>query len=209
HQLFINQIDTIFNQLPKDLQKSFEFLVLHNLQESCKSGISFLTNGKDYMEIRDKQMAENLKWLVNNKFPNQKIIVWAHSEHVLKNKNFIKPVFSNEKWTNMGHFFTGDSLQNAQTYILGFNSKSGTAGRITNPKAYNVYSRKNNSFESWIADSTKYAFIDFKKFRGLNPMAMEYFNMKGKHHGYNEAVWTEVFDGIFYIRDMYPCEKVK
>lgn len=208
-QLFINQIDTIFNQLPKNLEGSFDFLLLQNLQESCKSSISFLSKGKDYMEIRDKQMAENLKWLVNYKFPNQKIIVWAHSEHVLKNKNLIKPIFSNENWTNMGHFFTRDSLLNAQTYILGFSSKSGTAGRITNPKSYNVSSRKNNSFESWIADSTKYAFIDFKKFRGLNPKSMEYFNMKGKHHGYNEAVWTEVFDGIFYIRDMYPCEKIK
>lgn len=208
HRLFINQIDTIFNQLPKSLAGNFEFLLLHNLQESCKSGISFLTKGKDYMEIRDRQMAENLKWLVNNKFPNQKIIVWAHSEHVLKNKNLIKPVFSNENWTNMGHFFTRDSLLNAQTYILGFSSKLGTAGRITNPKTYHVSSIKKNSFESWIADSTQFAFIDFKKYRGLNPKPMEYFNMKGKHHSYNEAVWTEVFDGIFYIRDMYPCEKI-
>ncbi|WP_162796221.1 erythromycin esterase family protein [Pedobacter namyangjuensis] len=209
HRLFINQIDTIFNQLPKSLEGSFEFLVLHNLQESCKSSISFLTKGKDYMEIRDRQMAENLKWLVNNKFPNQKIIVWAHSEHILKNKNLIKPVFSNENWTNMGHFFTRDSLLNSQTYILGFSSKLGTAGRITNPKTYNVSSLKKNSFETWIDDHTKYAFIDFKKIRGLSPKSTEYFNMKGKHHGYNEAVWIEVFDGIFYIRDMYPCEKIK
>ncbi|RZL19495.1 MAG: hypothetical protein EOO96_25965 [Pedobacter sp.] len=199
----------MFNQLSKDLQKSFEFSVLQNLQESCKSGISFLTKGKDYMEIRDLQMAENLKWLVNEKFPNQKIIVWAHNEHILKNKNLINPFFNNENWTNMGHFFTRDSLLNTQTYILGFNSRLGTAGRITNPKTYSVSSIKRNSFESWIDNSTEYAFFDFEKFRGLNQKSKEYFYMKGKHHSYNEAIWTEVYDGIFYIRDMYPCEKIK
>jgi len=207
HKLFISQVDSIFKQLPKKWEGSFELLVLHNLQESSKSGISFLTKGKDYMEIRDKQMSENLKWLVNQKFPNQKIIVWAHSAHILKNRDFIKPRLTNENWINMGHFFTRDSLLNQQTYIVGFSSKYGTAGRITNPKTYSVVSPAKNSFETWINDDTKYAFIDFKRFRDLNPNSLEYFNMKGKYHSYNEAVWTQVFDGIFYIKDMYPCEK--
>ena len=37
------------------------------------------------MEIRGRQMSENLKWLVNKKFPNQKIIVWAHNAPCEKN----------------------------------------------------------------------------------------------------------------------------
>lgn len=208
HQLFVNQIDTIFNQLPKNLEGRFELLVLQNLKESCRNGISFLTKGKDYMEIRDRQMSENLKWLINKKFPNQKIIVWAHSAHILKNRNLIKPVFSTENWTNMGHFFTRDSLLSEQTYILGFSSKFGTAGRITNPKTYNVVPPVRNSFETWIHNDIQYGFVDFKKFRDLNPKSKEYFNMKGKYHSYNEAVWTQVFDGVFYIRDMFPCDKI-
>ncbi|MFD0941326.1 erythromycin esterase family protein [Pedobacter boryungensis] len=205
--LFIKQIDTIFKQISKKWEGSFELLVLHNLQESSKNGISFLTKAKDYKELRDKQMAENLKWLVNQKFPNQKIIVWAHSAHILKNREFIKSKSSNENWTNMGHFFTRDSLLNQQTYIVGFSSKYGTAGRITIPNTYKVVLPIKNSFEDWMNDNIKYAFVDFKRFRNLNPNSFEYFNMKGKYHIYNEAVWTQVFDGIFYIKDMYPCEK--
>lgn len=209
HRLFISQIDTILKQLPKKLEGSFELLVLHNLQENSKSGISYLTKGKDYMEIRDKQMAENLKWLVNFKYPNQKIIVWAHNGHILKNKNLIKPVYNNENWTNMGSYLAEDTAFIKQTYILGFNSKQGTAGRITISKTYTVSQVKKNSFEDWVGKSSRYAFLDFKKFRELNPNSINYFNMKGNHHSYNEAIWTNVFDGIFYIRDMYPAEQIK
>jgi erythromycin esterase len=41
-----------------------------------------------------------------------------------------------------------------------------------------------------------------------NPNDNTYFNMKGIIHANQSAVWTNVYDGIFYIRDMYPCDKI-
>jgi erythromycin esterase len=35
---------------------------------------------------RDRGMGENLIWLATEQYPNQKIIVWAHNNHVLTNK---------------------------------------------------------------------------------------------------------------------------
>ena len=48
----------------------------------------------------------------------------------------------------MGEFFTKDSLLNNMTYVLGFNSKNGTAGPVVGTyhnKAYPVGKPKKNS----------------------------------------------------------------
>ncbi len=88
-------------------------------------------------------------------------------------------------------------------YILGFTSYQGTAGRIgRNP--YNVSSRK-NSFEGWLNPLYKYAFVDFSRFNQLYPGADEDFFMSGFGHGNMPGKWNHVFDGMFFIRDMYPC----
>ena len=42
---------------------------------------------------RDAQMADNFKWLFEHKFKGEKIIIWAHNFHTLKNCSYI---FSNE-----------------------------------------------------------------------------------------------------------------
>jgi erythromycin esterase len=34
------------------------------------------------LAIRDQAMAENVKWLVGENYPGQKIILWAHNGHV-------------------------------------------------------------------------------------------------------------------------------
>ncbi|MGF1923650.1 MAG: erythromycin esterase family protein, partial [Bacteroidia bacterium] len=167
---------------------------------------------KDYMDLRDRQMAANLKWLVDYKYPNRKVIVWAHNAHIFKNGNLIKPAkpaLNYDDWVSMGHFFTRDSALNKQTYILGFSSNRGTAGRISNSQKYQVLPPLPNGFENWFSNETNYAFVDFKKYRESNPKLLPYFNMKGKYHINNEAAWTSVFDGIFYIKDMYPCDKIE
>ena len=49
-----------------------------------KNSLSFYINKSVFSNIRDSQMAENLLWLSNNEFKNQKIIVWAASFHIVK-----------------------------------------------------------------------------------------------------------------------------
>ncbi|RZK04705.1 MAG: hypothetical protein EOO43_22255, partial [Flavobacterium sp.] len=153
--------------------------------------------------IRDKQMAENLKWLLKHKFPNEKIIVWAHNSHIVKHPEMMKD--TPLKWKNMGGVFTSDQKLHAQTYVLGFNSRTGTTGRINNDKKFSVNPPVDNSFETWIPDTTPYAFVDFKRFRLKNPKGRKPFYMKGLGHWEDILVWTDHFDGVFYIRDMYPC----
>lgn len=196
--------DTILNQLdgPKD---DFALMVTHSLKAFFKQ--TYLkADTKGSNEARDKQMADNLDWLVNKKYAGEKVIVWAANGHVMKNS---AASIQNEyyKRYTMGHLFTNDSANDRQTYILGFTSKQGTAGRLYS-KPYSLSPVKPNSLEAWIDKKITLGFIDFKPFRTAFPNFSDSFYMKGLW-GDNLANWTQVFDGVFYLRDMYPCEERK
>ncbi len=208
-QKFKGALEHIINELKLVDTSSFEMTLLKSLRANAESGIFNLSNNLDKsVEIRDRQMAENLKWLLKYKFPKQKIIVWAHNMHILKRPEVIKDsVWPLKK--NMGGIFTSDQKLHAQTYVLGFNSRTGTAGRINNSQKFSVKPPTENSFETWIPDSFHYAFVDFKRFRINNPREKEPFSMKGLGHGATNSVWTDHFDGVFYLRDMYPCTELK
>jgi len=171
--------------------------------------------GRDFWKesnARDKQMAENLKWLSKVKYPNQKIIVWAHSYHISKYNGHYPESFLNNA-TSMGGIFTTDTAIMNKTYILGFSSYEGTAGRIQSKK-YKLPKPPSYSFENWINTAYNFAFVDFKKYNLTWPGANEMFSMSASiktpgTHTSSQAVWTKVFDGVFYIKEMYACEDTK
>ena len=155
--------------------------------------------------IRDRQMADNLLWLIKNKYSGKKIIVWAANNHVSKkavnndinNEFMIKP---------MGEVFTSISSPAISIYSIGFTSLQGKAGRF-GEKHYTVPKFKTNSLESLVNEKNyDYGFIDFKN---LSNRSEEFF-MKGEmYHRYANADWGNIFDGVFYIKDMYFCDELK
>ena len=44
--------------------------------------IDINTGTVEYSNIRDKAMAENVKWLAEEAFPGEKIALWAHNSHI-------------------------------------------------------------------------------------------------------------------------------
>jgi erythromycin esterase len=165
-------------------------------------------NIKKYIQstqTRDRQMALNLLWLSTKKYPKEKIIVWAHNTHISKYDGNYNHSFLDKK-THMGSEF--DRLKDAslETYTIGFTSYEGTAGRLGNKNETKVKNPKANSFENWIDKNYNFAFVDFKKFNQDNTGAIPTFMMKGHRHNFNQkASWTKIFDGIFFIKEMYPC----
>lgn len=161
------------------------------------------------VNIRDIQMAENLKWLCKVKFPNEKIIVWAANFHTSKYMGHFKKKSLNDN-ISMATEFVKDMGLDTLTYSLGFTSYDGEAGRI-GTKTFTVDSPDKNGLETWIDKSINFAFIDFKKFNLLNPNFDKDFEMKScvsdnnVHKSY-PAQWNKMFDGVFFIRHMYPCK---
>lgn len=169
------------------------------------------TRPEDYWisyKARDGQMAANLKWLAENKYKGKKIMVWAHNSHISKYNGHYPEDFLNNLET-FGGIFTRDSIWNKQTYVLGFSSLQGTAGRLRFEKPYNIPEPKKNSFERWINPEYSYAFTDFKAYN--NNGKDEDFFMSGAVksrglHTHHKASWNRIFDGVFFIKDMYPCK---
>lgn len=164
-------------------------------------------------EIRDAAMAENLRYLVNEKYKDEKVIVWAANGHIMKHTDHIKTKRRNLDsviFDNMGTDFTEDSLLAEQTYVLGFTSYSGTAGRLWTP-SFDVEDPDENGLENWVPEHTSFGFIDFKKYNQEFGNPSTPFLMKGPAHftipeRFIKIPWNRVYDGIFFIREMYPVK---
>jgi erythromycin esterase len=179
--------------------------MMRSLQAYVQQHIYFARDGYEAETVRDKQMAENFLWLYRYKYPGQKIIIWAHNYHIAKNTFAAFPLRKYGKHYSMGNELA--KVLKDTMYILGFTSYGGKAGRVM-VKPFKVPAPKKNSIERWMAEQDPaYAFVDLKAYREANPADKPLFFMKGKFHRNAEAVWTDVFDGVFYIKQMYPCRR--
>jgi len=202
--LCLESLKTIRNQLNSEVTvDSFWVLVIDNLIQQTNDVLAKFKTGKYTLNGRDIQMSINLKWLIEKKFKDQKIIVWAASSHIAKFSNNI----DNRDLKNtetMGDHLVKTLTKSKKVYILGFTSLQGIAGRI-GMRPYDVHPLKKNSFESWINPLYRYAFLDFSDFNKKYPYSNEDFYMCGFGHVSLMAKWNNIYDGMFYIRDMYRC----
>ncbi len=200
----LQKIDSLFSS--RKVNRGFWRMAIENL-------LSYINLTPDN---RDRQMAKNLKWLATEAFPNQKIIVWAANGHIVRyTKKMSKQIGSrlgdrapNQIFKNMGTDFAKNKSLESQTYVLGFTSATGKAGRLGRG-TFKISPPKRNSFESWIPDSVQYGFVDFLLFNKHHPNYNKGFQLKGFTHMYypRNFAWNRAFDGIFYIKEMYPCNR--
>ncbi|HUS03600.1 MAG TPA: erythromycin esterase family protein [Chitinophagaceae bacterium] len=197
-------LTTIKKQADQKLNKSdYWWVIIENLLQENIEYQASKTNWRLSMNTRDRQMAVNLKWLAENKFPNDKIIVWAANYHIAK---YGDSTNKDKTLISMGNYFTRDSSLMNSTYIIGFTSYDGEAGRLGR-KDFSINKPRRNGFETWINESYDYAFIDFKRYTKLFPGKTEKFYLKGLFHISFITEWPKIFDGVFYIKKMYPCRK--
>lgn len=162
-------------------------------------------NDKGFNLERDKQMADNLIWLSNNKYYDEKIIVWAANAHVIKYEgvlNYTKRI--SYPYHSMGARFV--NIKNSpETYIIGFVSHNGVTNRLDANQKYDLAKPEKNGFENWINNNFDYAFVDFKKYNNSDSI-VEPFDMKiGIFNKSLKYPWNKTFDGIFFIRNMRLC----
>jgi erythromycin esterase len=192
----------INNQLLQaNRQSDYAFILIENCISYCQELISIYKDRKGESTIRDRQMAKNLAWLINNKFKNKKIIVWAANSHVIKG---YLTAFTSKfmKAPSMGSYFLKDSFLKERTYVLGFTGYSGSFGRATTGKEYRISKSKSNSLEAWLHNAKWMdCFIDF----GPIKSSSEVFNMNCFNWLHYKADWQNYFDGIIYVDNMIPC----
>ena len=166
--------------------------------------------------LRDKAMADNLKFLVTHPYKDAKVIVWAANTHVMKYtdqltskaKNFDQVI-----WHNMGTYFVQDPHWARQTYIMGFASYQGTIGRLgTVPGPAQLPDK--NGLETWIPADIAYGFLDFTPYnKQFNYPATAFLLKSPMHYTIPARIvkvpWNLVYDGLFFIRDTQATTKIE
>jgi erythromycin esterase-like protein len=167
--------------------------------------------------VRDKHMAERVKWLIDSLYKGEKIILWGASAHFARNminikRNLEPDDYGFYPYLQMGDWlytFYGDAF-----YSIAFTSASGKTGLIfpENHKFKKYEEIKSipkphvNSFEgiSFLTDQEA-LFCDLRlanEKTWLNTRFLAY------PFGYNQdfASWKKVLDAFYFIREMKPDE---
>ena len=159
------------------------------------------------INIRDRQMAENVEWYLN-RFPDRKVIIWTANIHGAKKIDQI--MYGKEPEPDLYKKFVllGEHLENAfpgQVYSLAFTSGDGSTGFY--------YA---NDSTAIMPDSTS---MEFR----LNQRGMEYgfCDLSQKKDwvdiGFNSIVfgdckpgkWARALDGVFFINENHKAHEIE
>ena len=159
------------------------------------------------INIRDRQMAENVEWYLN-RFPDRKVIIWTANFHGAKKIDQI--MYGKEPEPDLYKKFVllGEHLENAfpgQVYSLAFTSGDGSTGFF--------YA---NDSTAIMPDSTS---MEFR----LNQRGMEYgfCDLSQKKNWadmvFNSIVfgdckpgkWARALDGVFFINENHKAHEIE
>ncbi|UCS92402.1 erythromycin esterase family protein [Echinicola marina] len=194
----------LINKFKEEIESnSFWYQELNNLEGFVRNSLDTLKSNN----IRDIQMGNNLLWLIKHKYKGKKIIFWSSNFHIIKEfkqLNKYSQFTNNADTINTGSYIY-EKLKD-KLFVLGFTSYEGRGGRILS-EAYTIPEPTLNHFESLVYnEGSDYGYLDFKKGRKKN--SEKAFFMKAMVHKPVLASWFKMFDGIFYIKNMYPCNTI-
>jgi erythromycin esterase len=156
--------------------------------------------------MRDVQMGKNLIWLASERYPKEKIIVWAATSH---NARALHPIKTGDPesdrlyagWTPMGEIASrklGNDL-----YSLGFISHDGEAARYHTANATPIAPSSRDSLEDlFTRASFETAFLDFRHPPPGGRWLRTTLTATFLGHHEMHADWTRVVDGVVFIKRM-------
>ena len=159
------------------------------------------------INVRDRQMAENLIWLAREFYPKRKIIVWAASMHLARNASSITPLTPGLSYRNtvpMGHLVheaLGDEI-----FSVGFTAGSGEFG---NPfsRPVTLPTGPAGTLEDLFARSK----IDngLINFRSSDTKMIQPIFSRPLGNQFMHADWSKVFDAMIYNKIMTASTRVR
>lgn len=181
----------------EDLSACEEHLVLCNNYELPPKNILF----------RDRKMGENLIWLAEEWYPDQKIIAWAANRHVARNISGIEMLIPGrpsmqfpsgyEEMGDLMHREVGDAV-----YSIAFVAYQGNRGRVQE-EPRRVESISGSIQSLWHHTGHRYGFLDLRSLprnHWLRKPSLAHVDGGATQR----ANWTNIFDGIFYVDTMFP-----
>jgi erythromycin esterase len=158
---------------------------------------------------REDQMARNTVWLANEHYRGRKIIVWGASIHlagdVTKLRSLGNVQQGGDGWEPMGQQ-VARALGADDVYRIGFTAARGSWGRTTQP--FPLPPVMPGSLEAHLDQlGMAYAFVDLRD-PGPGGEWLQDALARPFGYGYMRGDWPQVFDGMFYTREMTPVTRV-
>jgi erythromycin esterase-like protein len=164
----------------------------------------------DTLNLRDRQMAENLAWLAKVQYPERKFIVWAASRHNIANPQIIRGQDGKlfyDGVTAMGHELRS-LVDPADIYSIGFTAWEGEAGPwFAAPRR--IPPARTGSLEDICQRTGKDNLILPLRDLGEDGRWLA-SPRESRPLGYSPmtADWTQVFDAMVFNRTMTPSRRV-
>lgn len=190
-----------------------EINIIRNIESSFLNILPFLQKSENNSPkhiYRDKQMFNNLMWLLKYKYPNEKIIIWAHNAHIMKSVSEL-----NERQNNpimIGHYLSDKDISPYKYYSIGITSYNATSRwTATIDSPIHAHKPEKNSFETWINKDWEFAFVDWTDFNKIKSN-QKAFSMKGSfansQHMNLKYEWNKIFDGVIFIKNLEGCATI-
>jgi erythromycin esterase len=162
---------------------------------------------------RDARMADNLRWLAEERYPDRKLIVWAHNGHIM-NAHY------RADWMALSHApadggmkpmgaYLAEEMGDA-VYTVGFTAFTGEYGFAHMPTTTPIQEAPAGSLEALLHQlGHDQAFLDLRALppdhwlRQRATMAIRGYMPEGMDD------WTRVVDGVFFIDHMTPATPIE
>lgn len=157
---------------------------------------------RERRKLRDKLMADNIQWVLENEKPTAKMMVWAHNSHVSKGR------YPSSVDSTMGEFLRSKYEENYYTIGIDFNK-----GEIHDPQKdeleiYSFAPLEEREFPNVLKEKkASKLFLDFE-FASQDSTINKWLkdgNYQIKYNeGFSKIELTELFDGLIYINKISP-----
>lgn len=214
---FLDKISLNLDSLSK-INSKYEYwkLVIDGIKINYNGYLAMkYTQGVDYTDpelinARDKQMGKNLLWLLNNKYKNRKVIVWAASFHNCRNLSSLLGKDNDSSYINNLYKKTvtmGDIVYNSlgsKMYSIVFTGFKGGYRNISNSDYTEINKPSDGSLENILERlDHDFSFIDLRE--GKNPdWLKQKFIIRPLGNKEMEGNWGNNAEGIFFIKEMKP-----
>ncbi len=162
---------------------------------------TFLQGSSEGYNTRDRGMFENLSFLLTNRYPNEKVIVWAHNGHIkYQQTSTLGLNGSSQNQIPMGHHLF-QSFNN-ELYTIGLYMIRGTSG-LNNSSPQEVTALQDNSLEAISYYARKAAlFVPIDRHGSMtdeNQFIYKYTPYKYWGAWDLQQVLSDQFDGIIIV----------
>jgi erythromycin esterase len=205
---------------PNEKNQATELTWMRQVQQSISGLIEMKQAGQVKSgSIRDAQMAKNFLWLLKEKYPNRKVIVWAASYHTMRNPMGIDWMVEKDggvkreakyaTTVTFGHEVY--KVIGKDVYSVTFTAANGEWKLMQFEQANRLRGPRKGSLEEMFTDAgLTNAFLDLtSSTAGGDWLRKQRLVMRSMGYQDMEAVWPDVFDGVIFIKTMTPSERIE